>query len=58
MRCSGSSSAAGALRSRPALQHIYATGLLTRRGDGTWLLRGDPPDELAGVHWEAIPARA
>ena len=41
-----------------ALQHIYATGQLTRRGDGTWLLRGDPPDELAGVHWEAVPARA
>jgi CRP/FNR family transcriptional regulator, cyclic AMP receptor protein len=35
-----------------ALQHIYASGELTRRADGTWLLTGDPPDELAGVHWE------
>jgi hypothetical protein len=35
-----------------ALQHIYASGELLRRADGTWLLRGDPPDELAGVHWE------
>jgi hypothetical protein len=40
------------------LQHIYATGQLTRRADGTWLLTGDPPDELASVHWEAVPARA
>jgi hypothetical protein len=35
-----------------ALQHIYASGELLRRADGTWLLRGDPPDELAGIHWE------
>ena len=41
-----------------ALQHVYGSGKLMRRADGTWLLRGDPPDELAGVHWEAVPARA
>jgi hypothetical protein len=35
-----------------ALQHIYSTGALERRVDGSWLLMGDPPDELAGVHWE------
>ena len=36
-----------------ALQHIYATGALERRPDGTWLLSGDPPDELVSVHWDA-----
>jgi CRP/FNR family transcriptional regulator, cyclic AMP receptor protein len=36
-----------------ALQHIYATGSLSRRADGTWLLKGEPPDELASVHWDA-----
>jgi CRP/FNR family transcriptional regulator, cyclic AMP receptor protein len=41
-----------------ALQHIYATGQLERRPDGTWLVTGDPPDDLASVHWEAVPARA
>jgi hypothetical protein len=35
-----------------ALQHIYAAGDVTRRDDGTWLLRGEPPDELTKVHWE------
>jgi hypothetical protein len=34
-----------------ALQHIYASGELVRRADGTWLLTGDPPDELTDVHW-------
>jgi CRP-like cAMP-binding protein len=38
-----------------ALQHIEQSGLLSRRNDRTWLLRGSPPDELADVHW---PARA
>ncbi len=41
-----------------ALQHIYSTGALERRSDGTWLLRGDPPDELAGVHWEPVASHA
>jgi CRP/FNR family cyclic AMP-dependent transcriptional regulator len=40
------------------LQHIYASGELTRRSDGTWLLTGDPPDELAGVRWEPVGSRA
>jgi CRP/FNR family transcriptional regulator, cyclic AMP receptor protein len=35
-----------------ALQHIYASGELARRPDGTWLLPGNPPDELTSVHWE------
>jgi CRP/FNR family cyclic AMP-dependent transcriptional regulator len=37
-----------------ALQHVYASGKLMRRADGTWLLRGDPPDELTSVHWDAV----
>jgi len=36
-----------------ALQHIYATGAMSRRSDGSWLLTGDPPDELVSVHWDA-----
>jgi CRP/FNR family transcriptional regulator, cyclic AMP receptor protein len=35
-----------------ALQHIYTSGELMRRGDGTWLLTGDPPDELTSVQWD------
>ena len=35
----------------PALQHIYATGDVARRDDGTWLLHGDPPDEFVSMHW-------
>ena len=40
-----------------ALQHVYASGERARRSDGTWLLRGDPPDELTSVHWEPSAAR-
>jgi len=35
-----------------ALQHIYASGELMRRADGSWLLTGAPPDELTSVHWD------
>jgi CRP/FNR family transcriptional regulator, cyclic AMP receptor protein len=41
-----------------ALQHIYASGELSRRPDGTWLLAGEPPDELAAVHWDPAHAHA
>ena len=41
-----------------ALQHVYASGALVRRGDGTWLLAGDPPDELTSIHWEAAATTA
>jgi CRP-like cAMP-binding protein len=34
-----------------ALRHIEESGLLVRRADGTWLLRGDPPEEMVHVHW-------
>jgi hypothetical protein len=36
-----------------ALRHITDRGLVVRRSDRTWLLRGAPPDELARVHWQA-----
>jgi CRP/FNR family transcriptional regulator, cyclic AMP receptor protein len=35
-----------------ALRRIDASGLIVRRADGTWLLRGSPPDELAEIHWQ------
>ena len=34
------------------LRRIDESGLLMRRADGTWLLRGDPPAELAEIHWD------
>jgi CRP-like cAMP-binding protein len=39
------------------LRHIDESGLLVRRADGTWLLRGAPPEELVHIHWHA-PASA
>jgi CRP/FNR family transcriptional regulator, cyclic AMP receptor protein len=39
-----------------ALRHIDESGLVVRRSDGTWLLRGSPPDELAEVHWPQFVA--
>ena len=41
-----------------ALQHVYASGELMRRADGSWLLLGSPPDELAQIHWDAGVATA
>ena len=35
-----------------ALQRVAASGLLERRPDGTWVLHGPPPDELAQLHWQ------
>ena len=35
-----------------ALRRIAPSGLIVRRSDGTWLLRGDPPSELAQIHWQ------
>lgn len=34
------------------LRHIDESGRIVRRADGTWLLRGSPPDELAEIHWQ------
>jgi CRP-like cAMP-binding protein len=35
-----------------ALRHIDESGLIVRKTDGSWLLRGSPPDELADIHWQ------
>jgi CRP-like cAMP-binding protein len=35
------------------LRHIDESGLLVRRADGTWLLRGSPPEEMVHIHWHA-----
>jgi CRP/FNR family transcriptional regulator, cyclic AMP receptor protein len=35
-----------------ALRHIGESGRLARRTDGTWLLRGSPPDELDRMRWD------
>jgi CRP/FNR family transcriptional regulator, cyclic AMP receptor protein len=34
------------------LGRIGESGLLVRKTDSTWLLRGSPPEELAEIHWE------
>ena len=39
-----------------ALRHVEEGGMVARRSDRTWLLRGSPPDELAQVHWHAHTA--
>jgi CRP/FNR family transcriptional regulator, cyclic AMP receptor protein len=41
-----------------ALHRINDSGMVIRRSDGTWLLRGSPPDELAEISWQrsAVPA--
>lgn len=35
-----------------ALRKVSDSGLIVRRADGTWLLRGSPPGELAEVQWQ------
>jgi CRP/FNR family transcriptional regulator, cyclic AMP receptor protein len=35
-----------------ALHRISDRGLVVRRADGTWLLQGSPPDELAKISWQ------
>jgi CRP-like cAMP-binding protein len=35
-----------------ALRRIDESGLVVRKADGTWLLRGSPPEELAEIHWQ------
>jgi hypothetical protein len=38
------------------LRHIDESGLLVRRADGCWLLRGAPPEEMVHIHWHAPAA--
>jgi CRP/FNR family transcriptional regulator, cyclic AMP receptor protein len=35
-----------------ALRRIAETGLVVRNTDGSWLLRGEAPDELGEFHWQ------
>jgi len=35
-----------------ALRRIDQAGLIVRAGDGSWLLRGAPPNELGEIHWQ------
>jgi CRP/FNR family transcriptional regulator, cyclic AMP receptor protein len=35
-----------------ALKAVTRSGLVVRLRDGSWLLRGDPPDELSQLQWE------
>jgi CRP/FNR family transcriptional regulator, cyclic AMP receptor protein len=39
-----------------ALHHVEENGLVRRRSDRTWLLKGSPPGELAHIHWNQRPA--
>jgi CRP/FNR family transcriptional regulator, cyclic AMP receptor protein len=41
-----------------ALHSVNDSGMVIRKSDGTWLLRGSPPDELAEISWQrsAVPA--
>jgi hypothetical protein len=39
-----------------ALRRVGESGLIVRKADGTWLLRGAPPDELTEVHWQGRAA--
>jgi CRP/FNR family cyclic AMP-dependent transcriptional regulator len=35
-----------------ALHRVSDSGLVVRAADGSWLLRGSPPDELAEISWQ------
>jgi CRP-like cAMP-binding protein len=35
-----------------ALHRVEDSGMVSRRGDGSWVLHGSPPDELAQIHWQ------
>ena len=41
-----------------ALHRVIDSGLVARRTDGTWLLHGQPPDELAEISWQPRVAAA
>ena len=38
-----------------ALKHLVEGGDIRRRVDGTWLLTGEPPDELSHIPWPGRP---
>jgi CRP/FNR family transcriptional regulator, cyclic AMP receptor protein len=35
-----------------ALHRVSDSGLIVRKSDGTWLLRGEAPDELGEISWQ------
>jgi CRP/FNR family transcriptional regulator, cyclic AMP receptor protein len=41
-----------------ALKEISRSGRAVHRPDGSWLLRGDPPDELSRLSWSREPVPA
>jgi hypothetical protein len=41
-----------------ALHRVNDSGMVVRNADGTWLLRGSPPDELAEISWQRSPVSA
>jgi CRP/FNR family cyclic AMP-dependent transcriptional regulator len=41
-----------------ALKEITRSGRAVHRADGTWLLRGAPPDELSRLEWSRSPVAA
>ena len=41
-----------------ALHRVNDSGMVIRNADGTWLLRGSPPDELAEISWQRSAATA
>src|SRR4051812_26029205 len=41
-----------------ALKQLAAEGRLTREGDGTWMLHGEPPDTLERLRADTAPSRA
>jgi CRP/FNR family transcriptional regulator, cyclic AMP receptor protein len=41
-----------------ALKEIGRSGRAVHRADGSWLLRGDPPDELSRLSWSREPVAA
>lgn len=40
-----------------ALHNVSDSGRVIRRADGTWLLRGGPPQDLAHLHWSSRSMR-
>jgi hypothetical protein len=45
-----------------ALKAVVESGTAVRRPDGSWLLKGSPPDELSRMSWHnahapAVPVR-
>jgi molybdate transport system ATP-binding protein len=44
------------LQTGTTVRVLDENGAIVRRADGTWLLRGSPPDQMVHVHWHASAA--